>query len=79
MKSKVVRKAISLEKEQERLDKTKWIKSEKSGYDRSGSMPYCEGCPHALDAMSLFGSCNVDHDQRVKDSLCAENYRKLKK
>ena len=69
-----------LNETQKRLDKKKWLESEKQGYDMSGCMLYCEKCQFADHSNKTeSGNCYATQDQRETDSLCAKAYNKMQK
>lgn len=55
-------------------DLSKWLESKKEGYDKSGSMDYCEYCPYQKSF-----NCEVEHEERVANSFCAKAYNRMKK
>ena len=59
---------------QARCDKKKYIDSENEGRDLSGSMPWCDVCVYQYGS-----TCGIDHEERVKNSLCGKAYNKMTK
>lgn len=64
---------MSYKRDQERLDKKKYLESEKAGFDLSGHLEHCQVCPCRDDNCH----CLASQDDRVKDSLCGRAYAKL--
>lgn len=58
---------------QKRLDKQKWLESEKQSMDMSGGMPYCSAC----ELKTVFGYCNANQMEREMNCLCAKAYNRL--
>ena len=63
---------MNYKKSQERLDKKKYLDSEKFGFDLSGHLAHCQVCPCMKDT-----HCLASHDERVEYSLCARAYNNL--
>lgn len=59
---------------QKQLDTEKYNRGLQNNIDNSGNMWYCENCKHKCNI-----GCDITHEQRVKDSICAENYIKTYK
>lgn len=61
---------------QKKLDKKKWLASEKNGEDLSGKMPYCEYCHNRY----LFEErCGIDQTERYHTGACATAYNRMKR
>lgn len=58
---------------QHRLDKRKWILSEKLGNDLSGYMDYCDFCPHRTSDKK----CKLAQVDREINCICAKAYNKM--
>lgn len=56
---------------QSRLDREKYIASEKANYDKSGNMYYCSKCDAQNNAI-----CEATQEEREKQSLCAKAFKK---
>ena len=59
---------------QKKLDRHKWIASEATKEDMSGSMPYCRWCSHEDD-----GFCRIPHVDRIETNECAKAYNRYRK
>lgn len=69
-----------LSETQKRLDKKKWLESEKQGYDMGGCMTYCEKCEYADHSHPTEkGKCYATQEERVTNSFCAKAYNLSKK
>lgn len=64
---------MNYRKSQDRLDKKKYLDSEKIGFDLSGHLQHCQVCPCRMKDCH----CLATQDDRVKYSLCARAYDKL--
>lgn len=65
---------MNYKKSQERLDKKKYLDSEKIGFDVSGHLAHCQVCPCRMK-----GDCHciASQEDRTKYCLCARAYDKL--
>lgn len=62
---------------QKRLDKKKWLESEKQGFDMSGCMPYCAKCQYADHSHPTEnGKCYATQEEKTHYSFCAKAYNK---
>ena len=69
-----------LKETQKRLDKKKWLESEKQGYDMSGCMTYCKDCEYADHSHStLNGKCYATQQEKENNYICARQYEKITK
>ena len=65
---------------QKKLDKEKWLESEKNGYDMSGCLWHCQYCEHADHTHpTLYGKCYATQEQRESKCLCATAYNRWDK
>lgn len=64
---------------QTKLDKTKWLVSEKFGIDTSGKMDYCLYCPYRFIDWKKENNCKAKHCEREKNNYCATAYNRMEK
>lgn len=60
---------------QEKLDNSKWLRSEFMRFDLSGMMDYCFHCKKQDDNCC----CRATQDERESESLCATAYNRMKR
>lgn len=60
---------------QEKLDNSKWLRSEIMRFDLSGMMDYCFHCKNQDDNCC----CQATQDERESESLCATAYNRMKR
>lgn len=60
---------------QKKLDKKKWLLSEKLGVDKSGDMDYCGYCLY----QDIEFNCFATQLDREMNCLCAKAYNKMAK
>ena len=59
---------------QQRLNKIKWLESEKQLRDMSGEMPWCEVCNYRFGV-----DCDIDDPERTNKCLCSTAYNRMKR
>lgn len=65
---------------QKKLDKEKWLESEKNGYDMGGCMLHCQYCEYADHTHpTMNGKCYATQKQRQYQCLCATAYNRWDK
>lgn len=67
---------------QNKLNREKWLESEKQGFDMSGCMPYCKFCNMADHShQTENGKSYASHYERTINCICAKskNIMNLKK
>jgi hypothetical protein len=57
---------------QAKLDKKKWLESEKECCDKTGEMPYCFYCLYQTPYLM----CQATQEERENGCLCAKAYNK---
>lgn len=65
-------KKETLKQHQQRLDMEKWCRGVATSCDQSGMMWYCQECSHSNGY-----HCDIAHEERKRNNLCAKNARKL--
>ena len=60
---------------QQKLDKQKYLKSERIGVDMSGAMTYCCFCKEKKYPLN----CDVAQEVRESKCLCAKAYNRMKR
>lgn len=60
---------------QAKLDKDKWLLSEKEGFDRTGEMPYCFYCIY----QDTYLNCKATQEERESSCLCAKAWNRRNK
>ena len=71
--------AISNKKLQEKLDKEKWLLSEKLGYDKAGGMDWCTHCEFTDYADNKNGGVCTYLECKKNLYPCAKAYNRMKK
>lgn len=61
---------------QKSCDKKKYIESLKEGRDMSGAMPWCEYC---FEHAQVDYTCDIEHAERVENSVCARAYNRSRR
>lgn len=66
------------EQRQKSLDKSKWLESERTGWDWSGVELYCDFCERqAVGGTVNFPICTATQAERESKCLCAKAYNRM--
>lgn len=67
---------MTKQERQKRLDRMKWLESEKEERDMSGMMDYCDFCDSQSEYMD---DCEANPEEREAECLCATAYTRMKR